>query len=325
MVRASATKTAAAKKAAASPQKEDTVTTTDTAAPAETAAPANPGNEAAPAATEAPKAEATIDTSAFDAALATAMTEMDQSTGTLAPAQLEPVVKAYQALDGSKAKAKVRASIEQGVKDALELENGNVPKARALNVIRTEITKSRGGGGTPSTPKDPTEAFIEAVVALQLAYSHLTQNPPEGVGENWQAKANEVAQNTMEDVAKLAKYSGEGEAPEVSNLAKRAWKLATGKGKGGGSSSPRAPFTGERHDVAKHIVSAFAEKASGDFLTVAQIVSYSSTEYGDDHPSPGAVTARLFPKSGKCTVEGVEAIEATANSPKGARKAAAAA
>lgn len=318
MVRASASKTAAAKKAAASPKKEDTVTTTDTAAPAETAAPAN--TEAAPAA-EAPKAEVVIDTTAFDEALKVGLAEMDQSTGTLSPAQLDPIVKAYAGLDGAKAKARVRATVEQGIKDALA-PGGNVPNARALNTIRIEITKSKGGGGggTPAAPKDPTTAFVEQVVALQLAYSHVTQNVPEGVAEDWQAKANELAQASMEDVAKLAKFSGEGEAPEVSAIAKRALKLATGKVKGGGSTSPRAPFTGERHDIAKHVAEAFADKPVGEVLTVAQIVSFNSTEYGDDHPSPGAVSARLFPKSGTCTFEGIEPVEATATAPKGARK-----
>jgi hypothetical protein len=247
---------------------------------------------------------------------------MDQSTGTLAEAQIASVIKAYQALDGAKAKAKVRAAVEAGVKEALAPESGDIPKARALNTVRTEITKSKGSKPAgDKTPSDPTAAFVDQVVGLQLAYSHVTQNVPDGVAEDWQDRATKLAAETVQDVEKLAKYTGEGEVPEVSGLAKRALKLASGKVKGG-SGSPRTPFTGERHDIGKHILSAFEGKAAGEFLTVAQIVSHKSTEYGDDTPSPGAVSARLFPRSGKCTLEGVEPIDATDSQPKGARKAA---
>ena len=319
------TKTAAAKKAAAAPTKEDTVTTTDTAAPAETAAPANPANEvtAAPAAS-APKVEEVVDTTPFDAALQVALTEMDQSTGTLAPAQLEPVVKAYQGLNGPKSKAKARSTIDQGIKDALDpSKDGKVPVARALNSIRLEITKAKGTSPKKdSTPVDPTDSFVEQVVALQLAYNHVTQNVSEGVAEDWQARAAKLAGETAGDLELLVKYSGEGEEPNVSNLAKRALKLATGKGKGGKPGSPRAPFTGERHSTAKHMAEAFAGEPVGKFLTVAQIVSFKSSEYGDEHPSPGAVSARLFPKGGgKCTIEGIEGAE-PADQPKGGRKTA---
>lgn len=318
------TKKAAAKKATATPPKEDTVTTTATA-PADEATAQNTPTPAvqdapAPAADKAP--ETPIDTSAFDEALKVGLAEMDQTTGTLAEAQLAPIVKAYQDLDGAKAKAAVRASIEQGVKDALSPDNGDIPKARALNTIRGEITKSKGSGPKKdSTPSDPTEAFVQNVVALQLAYGHVTQNVPDGVNEDWQTKANELAQKTVAEVDTLAKYSGEGEEPEVSPLARRALKLASGKVKGGGGGGSRTPFTGTRRDIGKHILNAFADKASGDFLTVAQIVAHKSDEYGGEAPSPGAVSARLFPRGGgKSTVDGVEAVDAKDGQPKGARK-----
>jgi hypothetical protein len=310
------TKTAAAKKAAATPPKEDTVTTTATAPADEATAQNTPVQDN----TAAPQTAEVVDTKAFDDALASALAEMDQSTGTLAEAQLAPVVKAYQELDGSKAKAKVRAGIEQGVKEALDPASGNIPHARALNTIRQEITKAKGGGKkSEATPSDPTEAFVQQVVALQLAYGQVTQNVPDGVAEDWQVKANALAEKTVGEVDTLSKYTGEGEEPEVSPLARRALKLATGKVKSG-STGTRTPFTGTRRDIGKHILEAFADKASGDFLTVAQIVSHKSSEYGNEAPSPGAVSARLFPRSGKCTLEGIEPVDKTDSQPKGARK-----
>lgn len=321
MARQPATKKAASKNAAATP-KEDTVTATATDAPADqTTAPAQDDNVN----TENTQAdEAVVDTKAFDEAMAAALENMDSSTGTLSTEQMHAVVGAYQSLDGAKPKAAVRAWIEQGVKEALSPESGDIPRARALNAVRVEITKAKGGGSKePKAPSDPTTNFVEQVVALQLAYTHVTTNVPDGVAEDWNDRAQKLASEVVGDVAKLAQYSGEGEEPTVSPLARRALKLAAGKvGKVGGGGGARTPFTGTRRDIEKHIKEAFADKAEGDFLTVAQIVSHTSTEYGSEHPSPGAVSARLFPKSGKCTVEGIKPVDATNGQPKGAVKVA---
>ncbi|WP_329101716.1 DUF262 domain-containing protein [Micromonospora sp. NBC_01699] len=66
-----------------------------------------------------------------------------------------------------------------------------------------------------------------------------------------------------------------------------------------------ASATGRR-DIAAHIVSAFAAVPPGAFLTVGEIRSHRSEEYGDEFPSAGAIAARLFPASGRCTVPDVE-------------------
>lgn len=319
MARQPATKTAA-KKAAAKP-KEDAVTATATDAPVETTP--TPAQDNTENTTDALAEADAVDTSAFDQAMAKALEEMDPTTGTLSTEQMHSVVAAYQSLDGAKAKAKARAFCENGVKSALEGDSPDVPRARALNAVRVEITKAKGGGSSaPKAPTDPTTAFVEQVVALQLAYSHVTGNVPEGVADDWQDRANTLAAETVGDLQKLAQYTGEGEEPQVAPLARRALKLATGKVSKSSSGGTRAPFTGTRRDVSKHIREAFADKAAGDFLTVAQIVAFASSEYGAGEASPGAVSARLFPKSGKCTVEGVEPVDAANGQPKGAKKAA---
>lgn len=64
--------------------------------------------------------------------------------------------------------------------------------------------------------------------------------------------------------------------------------------------------SGTRRDIGAHIVSAFEGLPEGAFLTVGQIRSHRSEEYGDEFPSAGAISARLFPSSGRCTVPGVE-------------------
>ncbi|MBN1091957.1 DUF262 domain-containing protein [Blastococcus sp. TML/M2B] len=68
--------------------------------------------------------------------------------------------------------------------------------------------------------------------------------------------------------------------------------------------APRSEAT--RRDIGAHIVSAFAGLPEGAFLTVREIRAHRSDEYGDEFPSAGAISARLFPSSGRCTVPGVE-------------------
>ena len=82
----------------------------------------------------------------------------------------------------------------------------------------------------------------------------------------------------------------------------RSWAAPHCSGRSGGST-----YTGERRDIGQHIVEAFADVESGTFLTVAEIRKHDSSQYTSENPaSAGAISARLFPKSGKCTVEGIE-------------------
>ncbi|WP_409332795.1 DUF262 domain-containing protein [Trujillonella humicola] len=69
--------------------------------------------------------------------------------------------------------------------------------------------------------------------------------------------------------------------------------------------APRRAGSGRR-DIGAHIASAFEGLPDGAFLTVREIRAHRSDEYGDEFPSAGAISARLFPSSGRCTVPGVE-------------------
>jgi hypothetical protein len=73
-----------------------------------------------------------------------------------------------------------------------------------------------------------------------------------------------------------------------------------------------------RRDIGRHIVSAFANLSSGQFLTIAEIRRHRSDEYGDAPPSAGAIAARLFPPNGRTTVPG--AVATTVGGIRGARK-----
>src|SRR5512135_1995208 len=94
--------------------------------------------------TEAPKAEEkVIDLSGFQAAAETAAAEADTSTGEIAPAVVEPVLKEYRALDGAKAKNAAKAWLTEQMK--VQMNAGSIQGARSFLQLQESMTA--GGGG----------------------------------------------------------------------------------------------------------------------------------------------------------------------------------
>lgn len=268
--------------------------------------------DVAPEATEAPaEPTAEVDLSEFESALGAAIEAADDSTGTVAEADRAPVVAAYRALSGAKAKAAARALPDERMKDAML--KGEFTLARAYMEIKDSLTSAPSGGGSKRerTPANPTETFVEQDAALRIATAILESTPPTNLDEDWEEKVNGLIDSTNDEVQGYIEFlqtadEDRGEAPEVSTVVQRAVKLAAGRAAGRrASGSNRAPYTGTRRDVAKHILEAFEEVGNGEFLTVAEIVKHNSSEYGDDKPSAGAVSARLFPKDKPCNIEGI--------------------
>lgn len=269
--------------------------------------------------------EQAVDLTAFKAAVDTAMSEADNSTGQLPEAAFSPVNDEYRKLDGQKAKNEARKFLEDQMLAAVgELD---AVKARGYSDLRGGLSAG-GGAAKEKAPADPTAAFVQRVVAQRLALSLVEQAVGEDVASDWSERADKQAGELAEQVASYQTWLDtevpEGEekpaAPEVSNVVKQAFKLsagkASGRGTGGGTSS------GVRRNIGKHISEAFAEHPVDTFLTIAEIAKFKSSEYGDESPSQGAISARLFPTT---TVEGIEPIEKGAidgKNPKGARKVA---
>jgi hypothetical protein len=280
--------------AKASPKKEESTVSATTEAPAEAAT-----------------TEVEIDLAAFNAAVEAALPERDETTGTIAEAFLAPVTKSYRELEGSKGKAAARKAIEEAMKSAML--SGDMPLARAYLDVQEAL---KAGGGSKSAaerkPVDPTENYVNLVAGLALATELAQVTQPEGVSEEWATKVTEQVEASRDAArAYLAWASSsdedKGEAPEVPAFVQSAVKLALGKSaKVGSPRSGGSTFTGERRDVGQHILSAFADVEPGTFLKVSEIRKHKSEEYGNDSPSAGAISARLFPKSGNCTVEGIE-------------------
>lgn len=273
---------------------EDTVSTTTEASP-----------EATTESTDKP-----VDLDAFKSAVSTAVEGADQSTGEIAPAVLEPVLKEYRSIEGIKGKNLAKAYLAEQMRTAMGTDGGtpDIVKARSFLQLQDSMTAG-SSGGAPKAPADPTEAYVQADATLRLAVALHT--PGEGVAEDHESKVESLVAESEpkanEYLAWLNSPEDErGDEPEVSTVVKNAVKLAQGKSaKAGGRSGGGSTFTGERRDIGKHIASAFAGVESGTFLTVAEIKKHKSDEYGDSSPSAGAISARLFPKSGKCTVEGI--------------------
>jgi hypothetical protein len=253
---------------------------------------------------------------AFDEAVATAVAERDTSSGALPEAQIGLVNKAYVQLDGAKLKNAAKRRLQDGMKVAIT-EHEDIVLARAYMDLQSKL--SSGGSKAPREPKapaDPTQAFVDRIAILNLAYSLAVNQVPEGVDSSWGEKVQELVTAANAEAGQYKTWlegdaDSRGDEPEVGSVAKAAVKLSLGKsakpGRVATRSASTSTFTGERRSVAKHIEEAFADRPSGSegFLLISEIANFRSTEYGDDSPSQGAVSARLFPKSGRCTLQGV--------------------
>lgn len=291
----------ASTEAPATLSEEDASMTATTEAPAET----TPEVPAEDTATEAPAAaEQPIDLTAFTATVDEAVAGRDETTGEVPEALLTSAQTEYRNLDGLKAKNAAKKLVEERMREAMNQRD--ISSARAFMLVSDNLTAG-ASASKEKAPADPKEAFLQRYTSLVLAAQLVAEEAPEGVDP-----ASVNVEDLLESAKALRAYEAneaedKGDAPEASPVVKAAVKLATGKSaRVGGGSRAGSTFTGERRDIGKHIAEAFASVEAGQFLTVAEIRKFKSEEYGDNPPSAGAISARLFPTSGKCTVEGVE-------------------
>lgn len=273
--------------------------------------------------TQTESTETPVDLTAFKAAVASNLGEADASTGEVPEAAKAAVNAEYVKLDGQKAKGEARKYLDEQMLEAVgQLD---AVKARSYSDFKGGL-KAGGGTSTPKAPADPALAYVQKMASLRLAF--LVVEPPEIEGDRDLGKeidelVNSLGEQVQAQRAYLADESEDkGDGPELSPVVRAAFKLASGKASGGGT---RRASSGVRRDIAKHIQSAFSDVEPGGFLSVADIAKHRSEEYGDDEPSQGAISARLFPSSGKFTVEGVEPVDKgdiDGKNPKGARKVA---
>lgn len=289
-----------------------------------------PTNEAEPQtaeATEPQTAEVTepqtapepeVDLTDFISAAQAAVSEADGSTGSVPEAEVAKVNDAYRALDGLKAKNKARSWIEEQMIEAIN-DAKNIQLARSFVELKNGLSAG-SSSRAERTPADPTAAFVQRVAAVQLAAQLVSQKVPEGVSEDWSQQVAALMDEVAPQVEEYRKYvesdDEDAEQPDVSPVVRQAFKFAAGKASG----TRVVSYSGPRRDTEKHIVQVFENLEPGTFLTVNEIAKAKSTEYGDDNPSSGAVSQRLFPK-GKPPYNdnGVQAL-AEEGKPRGAVK-----
>lgn len=280
----------------------------------------------APEATTDEATEAPLDISNFQSVVESALSEADESTGDIPVANISAVTEAYRELDGIKPKNAAKNYVEEQLK--LAVDDMDIQKARSYSKLRDNLKaggSSKSGGGSKKAPADPKVAFVSKLAAHQIAMRLVQADVPEGLDlDACLTEADTLATELAEQVEAQTAYlnlsdddRAEAEKPDTTAVVRTAFKLAAGKASGGGRTSGGS---GVRRDTAVHIEQVFADLEPGTFLKVSEIAKAKSAEYGDDEPSQGAISARLFPSSGNCTVPGVEPVEKTDDNPRGARK-----
>lgn len=269
--------------------------------------------------TEQPTEQAAPDLTEFNSVVESVLATRDEATGELTEENKGRVTTAYRALDQA-AKRAAKDKAEADMMDAVQKLDG--PLARALSEVRASLIAG-GSSKSEKAPADPAAAYVQRMASLRLAVQIAEAEAPTVEGRDLGVEIDKLVSESQDDVTKLREYNAneaedKGDAPEVSALVRSAFKLSAGKAAkvrtGGGSSGP----TG---DVAKHVIEAFAEHPSGHELKVSQIANFKSSEYPNGNASQGAISARLFPPSGKCTIEGVIPVDRDENGPRRARKA----
>lgn len=254
--------------------------------------------------------------------------DYDKDTGTLPVVLEQVVVDAYTALPGAKAKSAGRAYLQESMQENMIKGTTEGPaffmKARTYMELNNKVTAAKSTSPTAAKQKvDPTEAHINRIAAMLLAPNFVEVS--DEVEAGWQEKAEELVGSLAEDANKYLTWlrlptpTAEGEtkpdAPEVNEVVIAAAKLAVGRAAGaprkastGGTSTPRVSTAGSGHrgDIGKHIQEVMETVGIGDFVSIADIAKVATSQYGGatmPPPSQGAIAARLFPKSGACTLD----------------------
>lgn len=282
---------------------EAEVTADEATVPAQAEAEVTPTPEGEPT----PEPTATpVDLTDFEAAVVSAVEARDTSTGDVPVEQVAPVQSAYRALDGLKAKNAAKAHIAEAMKTAMNALD--ITSARAYMVLTESLSSAGSSPKADKAPADPKVAFTERYQSLLLALEVVGREVPEGLTLDEITVTDEQRSQVEALIAHAANEAEDkGDAPESSPVVRSALKLASGKATGGRKAGVgTGSGGGVRRDIAAHIQSAFSTVEVGTFLTVAEIRTHQSEEYGTESPSAGAISARLFPASGKSTVAGVE-------------------
>lgn len=228
-----------------------------------------------------------------------AVGERDLTTGELGVTQVSSVVAAYKELADTKQRNQAKNYLIDQAKASMKEMDG--PFAKACVLLQEAIATPAAKPKVETKPVDPTDARSIRLATLQLGYSLV--NVEDEISEVARTKASELVGSV--DSAQIDAYQEwtdapndtRGDAPSLPAFAVAAIKLANKKGtKSSSGGRGASSYSGPRRSIENHVNSAFGDSPSGTFLKVAELAGHTSEEYGDDHPSSGAVSAYLFDK-----------------------------
>jgi hypothetical protein len=229
------------------------------------------------------------------------------------------VLEAYTGLEGAASKREARNVLQSITTQNMDADLFFTAKKSMLLADHIVKAKAAKTPAAPKAPVNPTEGFIDHLASLNLAFQFAASQTPENVDADWQtkyqAKVDEISPAFLQVVATEDRTT---ENPIFAASLKLGARKVT-KARVSGSSSPReGVYSGPPRSILKHITEAFAGQPSGTFLKINEISKFESSEYGSDHPSPGAISGRINQANfGEQT--GLEAV-VVPGEPKGVRK-----
>ena len=275
-------------------------------------------------AAEAPAEKSKDDLEAeFRAKCEEAVDNSDESTGSVPEIFVAAVLDAYRNLPSTASKSLVKNWLGEEMRQALI--DVKINRARALSDINAKVqdASTRRSAAAPAKPsKSPNDVYLESCLALDLAKQFVPRPKDEELDDNFGEQYSQRYADLTAEGGEVQKYltwlnateAERGDEPEVDTVVKNAAKLASGRAVGGRKSSTKragggGSTGGPRRNVGTHIDEFLAQADPSAEYTVADVANFSSSEYGEDHPSPGAVAARLFPTTGKpSTISGFEQV-----------------
>jgi len=265
----------------------------------------------------------------FEQAAQAAVAQRDTNTGELPEGALEPVLAQYRELGSTKDRNRAKNYLKDQMKVAMEALDLSL--ARSFYTLSESMTTSAPSKGGDKKPADPLGAWKSNLLTSLIAYGELAGagKPEEGNVEEVQAQASST--EVIEEInayrawldTEVPEDGEKPEAPKVRPEVLGAFRLVRGTRRvraASGGAGTSTPHDGPRRDLGKHIAQAFENVESGTFLSVADIRKFQSDEYGDEQPSAGAISARLFPAKGECTIEGIRPGTGGEKGTKGAYK-----
>lgn len=191
-------------------------------------------------------------------------------------------------------KARMRAMRNDAAKSAMRTLDPKAPTGLVVvqALMTLEDAQSNAVGTKSATPVDPRVGVAVTISAL-LARAANAAVEIEGTLEDYAFVADLVALATGADLSTLvdALSDGPGIVGDVSTYAAKI-KLPTGRGD-----------IAEGGDVAAHIYQALVILDRP--AKISEIVKVSTEAYPNGASGSGAISARLFPTKGDCTVTGV--------------------